>query len=454
MGIDIHSHTGLVSQNAAPDVPLQLQHLPVDVERLIVEVAAELGTQTALQLIRVVSNPLSGGLLEIQPPGRALFYRLITTFIKPAFANSSNVHQHHQPLVLENLSHVVADPDDPLPSDHPLRRVERLDVCSPDLYKWRLVISELSELTHLFFCEDYPSRIPSRASMSPLMPPNLRVCIIHVAASLTHHETVQLEQYINGKADPRVVIGADSYRPLDHEVTPNLLLRPFTKLLVDWSGASSETLDFWDLAEEIICVRRVVEERGGQDPLPRVCESNPSPETVKAAEELFQQVTENLENSDDSPNPVCPYTSEPIPVNFHIIAKDDKVGHVTEGQITRQIKVMNAAYAAHDIRFVLASIKVIINPDWYSNACPETSQQTDMKTALRSGDVKTLNVYSVGFEGCEGLLGYATFPSSYVENKVDDGVVILWEAFPGGSATNYNVGQVGHFSTPTATCVN
>ncbi|KAJ8490180.1 hypothetical protein ONZ45_g13297 [Pleurotus djamor] len=431
MGIDIHSHTGLVSHHAAPDVPLQLQHLPVDVERLIVEVAAELGTQTALQLIRIV--PICTNIISLS------YWRVRSKTLPSPLIDLSPCRSLRRLSI--DLSHVVADPDEPLPSDHPLRRVERLDVCSPDLYKWRLVISELSEITHLFFCEDYPSRIPSRASMSPLMPPNLRVCIIHVAASLTHHETVQLEQYINGKADPRVVIGADSYRPLDHEVTPNLLLRPFTKLLVDWSGASSETLDFWDLAEEIIS-------------LPRVCESNPSPETVKAAEELFQQVTENLENSDDSPNPVCPYTSEPIPVNFHIIAKDDKVGHVTEGQITRQIKVMNAAYAAHDIRFVLASIKVIINPDWYSNACPETSQQTDMKTALRSGDVKTLNVYSVGFEGCEGLLGYATFPSSYVENKVDDGVVILCEAFPGGSATNYNVGQVGHFSTPTATCVN
>lgn len=64
-----------------------------------------------------------------------------------------------------------------------------------------------------------------------------------------------------------------------------------------------------------------------------------------------------------------------------------------------------------------------------------------MKQALRKGGKGDLNVYSVGFKtgSGQGLLGYATFPSS-VNNLVDDGVVFLYSSVPGGSTANYNLG--------------
>ena len=67
-----------------------------------------------------------------------------------------------------------------------------------------------------------------------------------------------------------------------------------------------------------------------------------------------------------------------------------------------------------------------------------------MKNALHRGDVRTLNVYTVGFNSDEarGLLGYSTFPASYSWYPKDDGVVIHYASLPKGSAAPFNMGRV------------
>ena len=115
--------------------------------------------------------------------------------------------------------------------------------------------------------------------------------------------------------------------------------------------------------------------------------------------------------------------------------------------MSNQINVLNQAYQADGFTFNVVSTDHSNNDAWYT-AQPGTSAESSMKSSLRQGSAADLNVYYNNMGG--GLLGWATFPSSFASNPSSDGVVILSASLPGGAAAPYNEGdtathEVGHW---------
>jgi hypothetical protein len=167
------------------------------------------------------------------------------------------------------------------------------------------------------------------------------------------------------------------------------------------------------------------------------CGSHMSPERMEAAERDFQIRLKALQDANGGEVALAPRT---FPVYFHVIKNTAGAGSISSQQIQDQISVLNAAYAATGFSFNLVQVITTVNDSWYT-AGPGTTAQTAMKTALRQGGKETLNIYANNIGG--GLLGYATFPSSYASKPKDDGVVLLNASLPGGTAAPYNLGDTG-----------
>jgi hypothetical protein len=108
--------------------------------------------------------------------------------------------------------------------------------------------------------------------------------------------------------------------------------------------------------------------------------------------------------------------------------------------INDQIDVLNRAYGQWGWTFQLESVDTRANDAWFAMS-PGSTAEAAAKAALRTGGAAELNIYTANPGG--GLLGWATFPSSYASAPSKDGVVLLYTSLPGGSAVPYNLGDTG-----------
>jgi hypothetical protein len=138
-----------------------------------------------------------------------------------------------------------------------------------------------------------------------------------------------------------------------------------------------------------------------------------------------------------------------VNVYFHVINKGTGIsnGDVSDQMISSQMAVLNAAWAPWGWSFNLVATDRTTNAAWFTMS-PNSTAETQAKAALRRGTADDLNIYTAGIGG--GLLGWATFPSSYRNDPLDDGVVVLYSSLPGGTAAPYNLGdtathEVGHW---------
>ncbi|MBL8294640.1 MAG: zinc metalloprotease [Bryobacterales bacterium] len=183
----------------------------------------------------------------------------------------------------------------------------------------------------------------------------------------------------------------------------------------------------------------------------RCSTKRPTEEEAEEMEGLLKAALAGGGNAGNKSTPgvTANVTGGVIPVYWHVINKGSGIanGDIPDTQIAAQMNVLNAAFASTGWSFNLVWTDRTTNSTWYT-AGPGSQAEAQMKAALRQGSADDLNIYSSNPGG--GLLGWATFPSSYARNPSQDGVVILFSSLPGGTATPYNEGdtathEVGHW---------
>ncbi len=173
-----------------------------------------------------------------------------------------------------------------------------------------------------------------------------------------------------------------------------------------------------------------------------------------------------------------------VPVCFYVISDDQGNNSLSDRDLQGQLDALNRAYGSSSccnttqswcapgtcsintgISFAMAKINAngalvpgatvrdvsasdacvtrVVNNAW---AYLDTGDEIAMKTALKKGDEKTLDVYFTDLRA----LGFTTFPWAITPGSTRDGVVVQASTIPGGTNKRYNEGdtlahEVGHW---------
>ncbi|MEP6924252.1 MAG: zinc metalloprotease [Pyrinomonadaceae bacterium] len=216
-------------------------------------------------------------------------------------------------------------------------------------------------------------------------------------------------------------------------LVPMFILAAVVSLVfVNFQNRSQVQASTTDNPEDLVVNLADKSEKDSGKYLERICGTDHNPRKIAAAERDFSSKRASY---------AANIAGGSINVYVHVINKGTGVsnGDITSSMINSQISVLNGAYNPWGWSFNLVSTSRTTNATWY-NGCYGSSESA-MKNALRQGTADDLNIYTCNPSG--GILGYATFPSSYASSPKLDGVVVLYSSLPGGSAAPYNLGDTG-----------
>ena len=133
-------------------------------------------------------------------------------------------------------------------------------------------------------------------------------------------------------------------------------------------------------------------------------------------------------------------SSATVPVYINVMRDAAGNGDVTDQQIAQQIAVLNKTFGGQEspaaantgFTFTLAGTFRYNNDQWHKD-----KQSTTYRKKTRKGGANALNIWLVDF----GYLGIATFPWDYAKNPGIDGIRVQYTSLPGGTATNYDLGE-------------
>lgn len=141
-----------------------------------------------------------------------------------------------------------------------------------------------------------------------------------------------------------------------------------------------------------------------------------------------------------------------VPVVWTIFydQNDPSDGNFPDWVITQQMSVLNSYFTPIGLSFQVQDVRRVPAANSTMHGAAIGNAVEAQLKAYRVGDVRTLNIYTVG-QGPSGLAGWASFPWDYQHNPQNDGVLMDYGYLPGGRQAAYNTGrimahEIGHWA--------